>query len=184
MPIVKAEDRPNQKLELPRNFYDSAIIRCTKASFGPSKSSNKPMITLEWELLGVRNKEDKSKIDTSITKNGIEYVIAGLNVRSKYHTLIPEAIKYYRADWSKYTGRPESEFMVDTDNPDLNIFDKLVMSAVIKAKTVTKTKELSEEDKAAGESNIVKDEDGNPQTYTTVEIDSLNRRFEGEVPVF
>jgi hypothetical protein len=184
MPVITNEQLPNQQLGIPTPFHDTAIIRCTKAEFGMSKASQKPMITLEWELLGVRNKEDKDKIDTTIRKNGVEYILAGLPTRPKYHTLSPEALKYYRKDWCKYTGKPETEFMVDTDKPDLSIFNKLAMSAVIKAKEVTRTKELSEEEKAAGVSNVLTDEDGNPQKYTSIEIDFFNKRFTGELPPF
>lgn len=184
MPTITSADIKDQKAEVPPRFYESAIIRCLKATFGLSKGKQNPMITLEWELLGIRNKENKEKIDSTITRGGIEYVLAGLSVRSTYHTLTPEAMKYYKANWSKFTGKPESEFSVDTENPDLSIFNKLVMSAVVKAKTVHKTRELSDEEKAAGESNEVKDEDGNPLSYTIVEVDTFNKRFDGEVQPF
>lgn len=184
MPIVSAADLPSQKAEIPPNFYESAIIRCTKTDFGPSKRSNKPMITAEWEVCGVRNKTDKLKVDTSVERGGVVYHIAGLNIKPKYHVLSPEALKYYKAEWSKFTGRPETEFSVDTENPDRTFFNKLVMSAVIKAVKVTKTRELSEEEEAAGVSNVVVDEDGKPLSYTVIEIDTFNRRFEGEVAPF
>jgi hypothetical protein len=182
--LTSAELPP--KTEIPDNFYESAIIRCVEATFGLSKSSQKPMITLEWELLGVRNKDNKDVIDTQIVSGGQTYVLAGLNVRPTYHTLTKEAARYFAPIWAKFTGQPESEFKVDPENPDLTIYKGLVMSAVIKANKTDKRKPLTDEDKKAGKTqgDIVVDEDGKPLSFKMVEVDTFNRRFTGETPAF
>jgi hypothetical protein len=184
--VVTAEDVVDAKAEIPDGFYESAIIRCTKADFGLSKSSQKPMITLEWEMLGVRDPADPNKILTQIDRNGKTYVLAGLSVRSKYHTLSDKAIKHYKKDWAKYTGEDESKFSCNVENPDLSIFKDLAMSAVVKAVKTFKRKELTDEDKKAGKTqgDIVKDEDGKELSFKTIEIDTLNKRFTGELPAF
>jgi hypothetical protein len=183
--MLTANDLP-AKSEIPDNFYESAILRCTNATFGPSKSSGKPMITLEWELMGVRNEANKDQIDTAINRGGQEYNLAGLSVRSTYHTLTKEAARYFAPVWAKFTGRPESEFSVDPGNPDLSIYKGLAMSAVVKAVKTFKRKQLTDEDKAAGktEGDIVKDEDGNALSFKVVEVDTFNKRFTGELPSF
>jgi hypothetical protein len=183
---VTAADISDVKAEIPDGFYESALMRCTKADFGMSKSSNQPMITLEWELLGVRDPADPNKILTQIDRNGKTYVLAGLSTKPKYHTLSDKAIKYYQKDWAKYTGEDESKFSCDTENPDLSIFNNLAMSAVVKAVKTFKRKELTDEDKKAGKTQgaIVTDEDGRELSFKTIEIDTLNKRFTGELPAF
>lgn len=192
MPVITASDVPTTKAELPDGFCKSVILRCLEAKFGPSKSSGKPMITVDFEIVGIRKSNDSDELLTEVVHNGVTYVIAGQRVNSIYISLSGDAVKYYKPLWAKFTGLPVEQFTVDTDNPDLSHFQNLAISAVVQANTVPKRAPLTEEQKAAGktEGDIVVDEDGKPLVSKYVEIVknnreySFNRRFTGELPPF
>lgn len=63
----------NSKVQFPKDNY---VIRCMDDSFGPSKSSGKPMITLGFEIVSPE----------TITVDGSEYTIAGTELKAYYVT--------------------------------------------------------------------------------------------------
>lgn len=186
MPKYTANDVINA--EAPNDLYDSLIVQCTEAEFKLSKK-NDPQIVAKWEILGVRTKDNK--IAREITRNGVTFVLAGLATLPTYFTLTKKALRFYRDFWCKATGKKESEFEVDTEAPDIAFLNKLAMSAIVKAVVTEKTKPLSDEDKealiAAGQpvkGETVVDDEGNPKYNKFLQIDSWNRRFDGELPAF
>lgn len=178
------------KCEIPDDLYESLILRCTKATFGPSKSSGEPMITSEWEVVGVRNKE--GGVDRSLLRGEQEYVIAGLTTRPSYQSLSKKALRFTAEFWAKATGKDVKEFEMDTENPDTSFYKDLYMSAVCKALIFEKRKPLTEEQKEMlkeaklpVEGEKVLDDEGNPVApIKLIQIDSWNKRFSGDVPQF
>lgn len=181
--------------EIPDDFHSSLVIRCTGSEFTESKvkedgSGGNPMIVSEWEVVGVKNKENG--VDDAIQEGDKKYIVAGLGVRKVYHTLSPKAIRRHQEFWSKATGKPESEYEVDTENPDRSYYKGLVMSAVCRATKFNKTRPITESEKAEYEAAgkpvpkvvDVTDDEGNALQIKGLEVDTFNRRFNGDLPQF
>jgi hypothetical protein len=181
--------------EIPKGFHASLVLRCLGAEFKesavkPDGSGGNPMIVSDWEVVGKPNKQNG--VDDNITEAGKKYIIAGLNVRKVYHTLTPKAIRRHQEFWAKATGKTEAEYEVDNENPDTSYYKGLVMSAVCKAtefeKTRPSTDSEKEEMKAAGqpvrEVVTVTDDEGKALTIKGLEVDTWNRRFNGDLPQF
>lgn len=61
----------SSQLQFPQDNY---LVRCTSAIFGPSKSSGKPMITMEFEILSPE----------VVEIGGEQYTVAGVQTRPYY----------------------------------------------------------------------------------------------------
>jgi hypothetical protein len=148
------------------------------------------MITCNWEIVGIKNKE--GSIDRTMVRDGQEYVIAGLTTRPTYHSLSKKARRFFMDWWCKCTGKTEKEFEIDDENPDRSFLNNLVMSAVCKAELILRRKNLTDEEKEAlkeagekVEGEIVTDDEGNPlPPFKMITVDTWNRRYTGELPVF
>lgn len=175
--------------EAPDDLYDSLIVQCVDPEYRLSKGKQEPQVTCKWEILGVRTADNK--IDREFVKNGKRYVVAGLNTMPSYFTLTPKAIRFFQEFWSKATGRPKDEFEIDDENPDISFMNKLVMSAVVKAVKTLKTKPITDEEREAAEAEgraikpePVLDDEGKELYNKFLQIDTFNRRFDGELPAF
>src|SRR6478609_5102623 len=67
----------NKSMRLPTDNY---VVRCTEESFGPSKSSKNPMITLKFE---VQSPDEVEIADQKVT-------VAGLNITHYLTTMVLE----------------------------------------------------------------------------------------------
>ncbi|HEX9232684.1 MAG TPA: hypothetical protein VF849_01410 [Blattabacteriaceae bacterium] len=173
------------KLAVPPAFKNRCVIRCTDVKFGPN-SNDAPMITANWELLGIPN--STGSIDTKMERNGQEYQLAGLRLKTTYFTLTQKAVDgFYAEFWTKANGE---EFKgVDETNPDIKFFDSLCMEAIVQGLTIVERKQLTEEEKeekiAKGEQPIgdpITDSDGEEITRTMLTQTMWLKRYTGEVP--
>lgn len=175
------------KLGVPPAFTERCAVRCTEATFGPSKSG-KPMITSKWELVGYF--DEMNKLNTSIKKGEKEYVLGSLTLTPVYFTLTDKAIGFYSEFWSLAHRR---EFQgVDENNPDIQyLVDGLVMQAVVAGKMQPHRRQLTDEDKAAllaegkpAIGDVIKDDEGNPMEFPVINISKWLKPYTGELPVF
>ncbi len=174
------------KLSVPPSFKDRCVIRCTDYKFGPNSNDN-PMITVNWELLGIPN--STGSIDTTMKRAGQEYQLAGLRLKTTYFTLTQKAVDAFFAEfWMK--ANSEKEFPgIDESNPDLKFLDGLCMEAIVQGSTVVERKQLTEEEKeekiAKGEPAVgdpITDSDGEEITRTMLTQTMWLKKYEGEVP--
>lgn len=193
MPTYTADDVV--KLEVPADLDESLIIRCTEKKFAPS-SKGDPMITCNWEIVGIS--DGKGGVDNKIrrTKDGqtVEYVIGGLRLRPTWHVITKKSLFFFQKWWSKCTGIDPKEFKFDSENPDLDFLNKLVMSAQCGVEVKEARKKLTDEEKeklkAEGQELkgeiIIDDATGQAKTYNEVYVknDGWNGRFTGELPAF
>ncbi len=179
------------KLELPDDFRGSLIVRCLENEFGLSKSSNSPMITCKWEVVGIKNKD--GGVDTKIVQGDKEYVISGLRTNKTYHTLSKKALNFFQDFWCKSQGIPLSDFSVDSENPNREHLNNLVMSATVEVDIVEAREKLTDEQRAElvaqgiekPQGEIIIDEStGLPKKLKFINITGWNGRFNGELPAF
>ena len=181
--------------EIPKDFFGSLVLRCLEVDFTQSRvkpdgSGGNPMIVSSWEVVGIKNKQ--GGVDDHITQGNRKYMIGGLSVKKVYHTLSPKAIARHQDFWSKATNKPQDQYEVDTENPDVSYYKGLVMSAVCKQTEFNKTRKTTEEERAvmeaegkpAAASVDVLDDEGKPLVVKGLEVDTWNRRFDGDLPTF
>ena len=184
MAIVKAAQIV--KAEVPDNLNDSLAIRCIDVKSGLSKNSGNMMITSSWEVVGYIDPKSKEVVP-DMTVNGEKYEIVGQETQPFYQSLGSQrGIATHQKFWSKITGKPESEYEVDTDNPDISYYKGKVMSAVCVAKLITRTKPQTEQEIADNVKKVpIVDDEGNTlPPFKQLEIVHFNRLFTGEVPQF
>ena len=113
---------------------ENVILRCIDESFGPSKSSGNPMITLNWEV---------ASPDT-INVGGVDYEIKGLKVSPSYHTTknLTDSEKSEKNDKSTFgpSGNKDNLSLwelfeldptgVDKENPPLAFKGKLMHARI------------------------------------------------------
>ena len=175
------------KLGIPPAFKDRVVIRCTDHKFGPNSNDN-PMITVNWELLGIPGAT--GKIETEMERGGVKYQLAGLRVNSSYFTLVQKAIDgFYAEFYCKANNEPEFPG-VDSENPDTDFLDSLCMEAIVTGQSQIERKLLTDEEKAAkkaaGEQPIgepITDGDGNEIIRTVLNINMWLKKWEGDVPI-
>jgi hypothetical protein len=172
----------------PDDLFDSLIVSCTEKEFGLNAKSNNPQIVTKWEVLGVYNKKTDS-IERELVRNGKVYIVSGLSTMPVYFTLTDKAIKFYRDFWK--LANPGKPFEVDTENPDIEFLKNLAMSAVVKNVITDKLKPISEEEKEAlkAEGKPLKgepvvDDEGNKLKNKFLQIDTWNRKYMGQLPMF
>jgi hypothetical protein len=144
---------------------ENVIVRVLEEAFGPSKSSNNPMITLQWEVVSPE----------SINVAGVEYSIAGLKVSPTYYTTANLEDAEKSANNDKYTFGPSGDkerpslyelFEIDTtgidkNNPKLAFKGKLQHARISsEIKEVRKAPTAEQLKKGIKEGEIVK----NPKT--------------------
>ena len=143
---------------------DNFILRCIEESFGPSKSSGNPMITLGYEIVAPE----------SINVAGVEYSVQGLKITPGYYTTAtlddPDktAQNEQRVFKSTNPDRPSLYELfeidstgVDKNNPKLEFKGKLVhalLTSEVKEKTKSPTAEQLKQGKKVGD--VIK----NPKT--------------------
>ena len=145
----------NSKVPFPT---DNFIITCTDASFGPSRSSGKPMITLDFEI---------SSPD-AINVKGEDYNVAGQKVGSQYvvtqsidgegnlDVVKTESCKKRMDDMCTKFGVP----LIDNpENPDVSVFKGKKVWALLKGDTKEKRKTPTQEQLSKGikEGDVIQD---------------------------
>lgn len=181
--MINKSNKP--KLAVPPAFKNRCVIRCTDVKFGPN-SNDAPMITANWELLGIPN--STGSIDTTIKRGDQEYQLAGLRLKTTYFTLTQKAVDgFYAEFWEKANG--DSFQGIDETNPDIKFFDGLCMEAIVQGNTVIERQQLTEEEKAdkiaKGEQPIgdpIIDGDGNEITRTMLSQSMWLKKYTGDVP--
>lgn len=137
----------NNKLIIPT--ASDYTCRVTEASFGPSKGSGNPMITLSWELVSPKEVEIAGKLVT----------IAGVSMRDSYHTTANptdnaknQANQERIKDLFKKFGLDDTS--IDFNNPDISSFRGKCLFCTVKSKKTEDRKAPTtaqiEEAKASG----------------------------------
>lgn len=144
---------------------ENVVLRCLEESFGPSKSSGNPMITLKYEVVSPE----------SINVGGVDYSVVGLSVGPSYYVTKDLTNEEKSANADKYTFGPSNDperlslyelFEVDTtdldkNNPKLSFKGKLVHARISsEIKEVRKAPTSDELKKGIKEGAVVK----NPKT--------------------
>ena len=143
---------------------DNFILRCIEESFGPSKSSGNPMITLNYEIVAPE----------TINVAGIEYSVQGLKITPGYYTTATlddaekTALNEQRVFKSSNPERPSLYELfevdssgVDKNNPKLEFKGKLMhalLASEVKEKTKSPTAEQLKKGQKVGD--VIK----NPKT--------------------
>ena len=134
------------KVQLPMDNY---VLRCTEESFGPSKSTGNPMITLKFEIVAPEQ----------ITVAGEDYITAGAAVNPHYAVTksmdqdgnvdIEKSENNKKRVEALYTmfGLPAP---ADLDNPTLGFVGKTVW-ALVKSDVVEKRRAPTAEQLKAGQ---------------------------------
>lgn len=155
MALVKLEELPvsNEASNLPGNIpinRDRYSTRIKQAVFGMSKSSGKPMITLDTEIYSPDTM--KSYVD------GKNYTVAGIEDK-KYLSLGPDSLKY-TLEFMRQIGMTPA---IDPENPDTAQFINRTFAALWYPEEQNMNKPQSEEDKLAGKApEPITREDGTP----------------------
>ena len=129
---------------------DNYLVRVVDATFGPSKSSGKPMITLTTEIVS----------PDTMNVAGEDYNVAGVKVRPMYIvTKSVDAdgnvdvektsnIKTRLDELTKAFGLPA---ITDPENPDIEGFKGKIVWALVGSETVERRKAPTAEQLAKGE---------------------------------
>jgi hypothetical protein len=155
MALVKLEELPvsDKASNLPSDVplsQDAYSTRIKDAVFGMSKSSGKPMITLDCEIYSPDT--IKSHYD------GKTYTVAGISDK-KYLSLGPDSLQYTLEFMRQIGLKPE----IDPENPDCEQFKNKAWRNLWYAEEQNMNKPQSEEDKLAGKKpEPICKEDGTP----------------------
>lgn len=157
---------------------DNFIIRCIEESFGPSKSSGNPMITLGYEVVAPE----------SINIAGIDYSVAGLKITPGYYTTatLDDVDKTKQNEERVFKSvNPERPSLyelfeidasgIDKNNPTLSFKGKLV-HARLKSEVKEKTKSPTAEQLKAGKKvgDVIKNPmTGKPEITFYPKIDKI-----------
>lgn len=156
-------------LPLPTDRYS---LRIKDATFGNSKSSGNPMITLQCEIFApekVKARDDK------------EYVVAGREALY-YLTLTNSAMHFTGAAMQKLGLEPS----IDMENPDTEQFKNLTFSATCGGEDKPTRKSLTDAERMEGKKfgDVVTDEDGNVVITYNIKIFSILGKTKVQPPVF
>jgi len=183
------------RLGLPAGFDESLLIRCLENDFGKSKKKGSPMITCQWEVVGMLV---NGEVHTKIKRGDEEFIIGGLRPGYTYHPITDQKGKVYsffQDFWCKSQGIPLDKFSVDDENPDRSHLTGLVMSATIETTVEKKRKKLTEdqrqqmldegipEEEIKGEV-IIDPATGEAETINLYKITRWNEKYTGELPAF
>jgi hypothetical protein len=174
------------KLGIPPAMKDRFAVRILKATFGPSKSSGDPMITLsELELAGVPNAT--GSLDTTVKRGDVTYKVAGLKLNPVYFPLTKKSLGRYIDFYEKVNG-VGSFTGVDENNPDMAYLDDLVMEAIVSSSSEPERKVLTEEEKRAkvlaGEQPVgdpIKGADGKEITKDQIYVATWLQKYTGDL---
>lgn len=176
--------KSDSKLGIPPYFKERCVVRVKDHKFGPNSKDN-PMITVNFELCGIPN--NTGSCDIEYDRGGVKYIIGGLNINSKYFTLVDKAINFYAEFWEKANGKTFEG--VDESNPDMAFLDDLCMEVIVTGQQREERKTLSPEEKEAliaeGKPAIgepILDGDGEKITRSVLDITMWLKRYTGEVP--
>jgi hypothetical protein len=143
---------------------DNFILRCIEESFGPSKSSGNPMITLGFEIVAPE----------TVNVAGVDYSVTGLKITPGYYTTatLDDAEKTAQNEARVFkSSNPERPSLyelfeidstgVDKNNPKLEFKGKLV-HALLRSEVKEKTKSPTAEQLKKGQKvgDVIK----NPKT--------------------
>jgi hypothetical protein len=177
--------KTDSRVGVPPAFQERCVVRCTGKKSGQSKKG-KPMITLDWELIGYFDND--GKLQTSMKRGNTTYKLAGVRANSSYFTLTPEAVSFY-ADFYKAANPGEELTELDEENPNIDYCDGLMMQAVLYGSNVAMRKQLTEEEKKEkvekGEEpvgDVITDEDGKPIEVANLKVNRFLKKYTGEVP--
>lgn len=155
MALVALKDIPQtgEASNLPGSIplsRDRYSTRIKDAAFGMSKSSGKPMITLDCEIYAPDT--IKSHVD------GQQYTVAGISDK-KYLSLGPDSLKY-TLEFMRQIGL---EPAIDPENPNLEQFKNKTFASLWYSEEQNMNKSQSDEEKLAGKSpEPITREDGTP----------------------
>jgi hypothetical protein len=159
----------NSQIVFPQDNY---ILRCTDASFGPSKSSGNPMITLSFEIVAPE----------SINVAGTDYNVAGIKTLDYYLTTQSkdgegnvnvektENLKTRLDDATTKFGIPA---VTNPENPSIEEFKGKFIWACVNSKTSERRKAPTTEQLARGEKQgdiLMNPVTGKPQTQSFPQI--------------
>jgi hypothetical protein len=162
----------NSKVQFPT---DNFIVRCTEASFGPSKSSQKPMITLEFEVVS----------PDAVNVAGEDYNVAGQKTRPMYFVTQSidaegnldisktENIKKRLDDLCEKFGVPP---ITNPENPDVAVFKGKEVWALLASDIQQKCKSPTADQLSRGlkQGDVIKDPiTGKPVVSYWPKIDSF-----------
>lgn len=151
---------------------DRFSTRIKEAVFGMSKSSGKPMITLDVEIYAPDT--IKSHIDGNV------YTVAGISDK-KYLSLGPDSLKY-SLEFMRQIGM---EPRIDPENPNLEVFKNRTFAAVWYPEEQAQMKPQSEADKLAGRKpEPITTEDGKPITFFRSKLGTVVGPTSAPLPAF
>jgi hypothetical protein len=166
------------KVGVPPAIRNRYIVRCIGQTFGKSKSSGNPMITLEWEVVGEPQKD--GTIAPTIKRGTDTYQVAGLPIRPTYFTLVAGKPLERFFDFQRAAGLPSDS--VDETDPDLSGYEGLLMQAILATEESQEMTALTEEEREDGKKpEPILDEDGKPIVRTAIRIASFLKVYNGDV---
>lgn len=128
--------------KLPTDRY---VVRQVASKSGPSQSSGNPMITLSFEIVC-----DAQGSETVILPNGQTGMVAGIEM--DYYLTLTDKTAARIADFHELIGKPLKS--IDKENPDLSIYDGLVLDAILRGEEQVSCKDATPEEKAAGKRGV------------------------------
>lgn len=130
--ITREEVIKKGNVRVPRDLYQ---LRCIDAKFGISKSSENPMITLTWEIVG----------PDSITVDGMKADVRGKQLTQYLVLTAKNAGNVF--ELHEKLGLPAET--LDDQNPDTEVYKNLVVDAILSSEDVISRKEPTPEQRAS-----------------------------------
>jgi len=164
---------------IPPAMKDRYVVRVVQATFGLSKSSQNPMVTMKVEVAGVPTTEG---VVDSIKRGDNTYQVAGVQLQPIYFPLVAGKALGRFVTFLEAAGLPSDE--VDDENHDCEPYLGLLMEATVNSFTDTQRKVLTEEQREAGEKQgeDIVDNEGKPLTKNIAVLTEWLCKFEGELP--
>jgi hypothetical protein len=129
---------------------DNYLVRCTSAGFGPSKTSGKPMITLEFEILSPE----------VVEIGGEQFTVAGIQTRPSYHVtqsidgegnLDAEKTETIKENLDKLCEAFQLPLIDNPENPVVDTFVGKVVWALVNSEKFEKRKSPTADQLKRGE---------------------------------
>lgn len=131
---------------IPPAMKGEYVVRVTEATFGPSKSSGTPMLTLSLEVVGVPVKDAEPA--TEIDRGGKKYIVAGIRPDKVYFPLKsgPSLGRFF--EFQRKAGLPSEE--VDDQNLDVTPYKGLLLRAIVTGTEDVERSFLTQEERDSG----------------------------------
>lgn len=159
----------NGRMNFPKNRY---VVRLMEKAFGLSKSSNNPMITMTWEIVG--KVINGVLVTTSAIKqdDGNIKVVDISGMKCMNWLTLSEANMGRVRDFHRIMGLPLVD--INPEAPDLSVYDSLVANYILSG---DKYSELSDDiDEKTGLQIPIMDDDGKPIVKNRIVMGDLISR--------